>query len=247
METNIQAGNSALKAKGTTSRLGQHCSITLPIKLRGSRTIKLRSSVSSRGIIIGRIGRSPQLIRLGYESSLERACGLLALADSDTVDIVEQPFTLRYLDEHWKTRRYTFDYMITKRDGTRVAVEVKNSAQAAKSQVIAKVRRAAAKLVPEHADEVTVFSNHHFTRTEVENSELIVNCQKQIDDDADAQISATIKAQQGGMTISDLVRLSGLSGRGFPAVLRAMYRKELSWPQDRLIGPKMIVGREAVQ
>lgn len=231
------AVKSALKSRELTP-------VTLPTGLRGSRRIQMRSSVSSRGSIVARIGDAHQLIGLGYESSQERACALLALADSDTTDIVEQPFTLRYDDETGKTRRYTFDYLISKRDGTRIVVEVKNAMQAAKPHVIAKVRQAAIRLVPSHADEVTVFTDRHFTRVEVENAEQIVNCQKEVDDDADVQISATIQSLQGGIKISDLVSLTGLAERGFAAVLRAMYRKELSWPKDQLIGSKMLVGRE---
>ena len=169
----------------------------------------------------------------------------MALADSATVDIVAQPFTLRYADETGRTRRYTFDYLITNRDGARIVVEVKNAMQAAKPHVIAKVRQAATRLVPSHADQVTVFTDRHFTRVEVENAEQIVNCQKEIDSDADEKISSTIRSLQGGIKISDLVSLTGLSERGFSAVLRAMYRKELSWPKDQLIGPRMVVGPEA--
>ncbi len=219
--------------------------VTLPTGLRGSRRIQMRSSVSSRGLLVARIGDADRAIGLGYESSQERACALLALADNDTADIVEQPFTLRYDDETGRTRRYTFDYLITKRDGTRIVVEVKNAMQAAKPHVIAKVRQAAARLVPSHADEVTIFTDQHYTRVDVENAEQLVNCQKEIDDDADAQISTTIQSLQGGMRISDMVSLTGLAERGFSAVLRAMYRKKLSWPKDQLIGPKTVVGREA--
>ena len=218
--------------------------VTLPTGLRGSRKIQMRSSVSSRGLLVARIGDAHRAIGLGYESSQERACALLALADNDTADIVEQPFTLRYEDETGRTRRYTFDYLITRRDGTRIVVEVKNAMQAAKPHVIATVKQAATRLVPSHADQVTVFSDRHFTRVEVENAEQIVNCQKEIDSDADEKISSTIRSLQGGIRVSDLVSLTGLAERGFSAVLRAIYRKELSWPKDQLIGPKMVVGRE---
>lgn len=102
-------------------------SIRLPEALRGSRKIQSRSRVSARGILVSRFRNSSHLSLTGYESSTERAFFLVAAADPNTVDIVEQPFTLRYIDGSGRTRRYTFDYLVTMRDGRRIAVEVKSS------------------------------------------------------------------------------------------------------------------------
>ncbi|WP_299281812.1 TnsA endonuclease N-terminal domain-containing protein [uncultured Tateyamaria sp.] len=221
--------------------------IQLPQKLRGSRKIRSRSAISARGIIVARIRGAKRLMRIGYESSLERSFALMALAEAETVDIVEQPFTLRYIDADGRTRRYTFDYLVTKRDGRRIAIEVKTSQQAKKPKVIAQISDAASRLVPDYADEVFLFTERNFTRTQVENAEQFVNCQREIDPDADDQLAEVISTLKGSMTVSDLVKVSGLAERGYPAIVRAMYSNLLHWRRQALIGPKTLVSREVVQ
>lgn len=221
--------------------------IQLPQKLRGSRKIRSRSAISARGILVARIRGAKRLTRIGYESSLERSFALIALADANSADIVEQPFTLRYVDKIGKMRRYTFDYLVTMRDGRRIAVEVKHSQQAKKQKVIAKITDAALRLVPDYADEVFLFTERNFTRTQIENAEQFVNCQRELDPDADDQLAEIISTLKGNMTVSDLVRVSGLAERGYPAVVRAMYNNLLHWRRATLIGPKTIVSREMVQ
>ncbi len=221
--------------------------IELPQKLRGSRKIRSRSAISARGILVARIRGAKRLTRIGYESSLERSFALIALADTNSVDIVEQPFTLRYVDTIGKMRRYTFDYLVTMRDGRRIAVEVKHSQQARKQKVIAKIGDAASRLVPDYADEVFLFTERNFTRTQVENAEQFVNCQREIDPDADDQLGATIAGLKGSITVSDLVKVSDLAELGYPAVIRAMYNNLLHWNRKALIGPKTMVSREVAQ
>ncbi len=221
--------------------------IQLPLPLRGSRKIRSRSSISARGTIVARFRCTNRLARIGYESTLERAFVLIALTDCNTADIVEQPFTLRYVDAGSRPRRYTFDYLVTMRDGRRIAVEVKNSQQASKPQVISKVSYAASRLVPDYADEVVLFTEKNFTRTQVENAEQFVNCHRQANPDADNRVLAVISTLQGSMSVGDLVKVSGLAERGYPAVVRAMYSNLLRWHREALIGPKTMVSREVMQ
>lgn len=233
---------------GTTGEpKGRSASIQLPKALRGSRRIQSRSRVSARGILAARFRDSKRLSLTGYESSTERAFFLVALTDPNTVDIVEQPFTLRYIDEAGRTRRYTFDYLVTMRDGRRIAVEVKNSAQARKPKVVERIRQAASRLVPEHADEVFLFTEESFTRTQIENAEQFLNCQREVDPEADRQLGTAVSTLRGSTTVSDLIKISGLAERGYPAVIRAMYSGSLQWNRERLIGPKTMVRREVVQ
>lgn len=217
--------------------------ISLPIEMRGCRKIQSRSAISSRGVVVARLMGTSGLARIGYESSLERACLLIALAQHDTIDIVEQPFTLRYLDTEGKQRRYTFDYLITKRDGKRIAVEVKSSAQAEKPHVRSKIKAAASKLVPEYADEVFIFTERDYSRVQLENAEQIVNCAREIDPESDYQLRDVVDSLSGSVSISELIKLSKLAERGFPAVVRALRSNQLHWPQEQLIGPKMLVRR----
>ncbi|MDW3223403.1 MAG: TnsA endonuclease N-terminal domain-containing protein [Paracoccaceae bacterium] len=221
--------------------------IQLPQKLRGSRKIRSRSAISARGVLVARIRGAERLTRIGYESSLERSFALMALAGVETVDIVEQPFTLRYIDAAGRTRRYTFDYLVTKRDGRRIAIEVKTSQQAKKPKVIEKISDAASRLVPDYADEVFLFTERNFTHTQIENAEQFMNCQREIDPDADDQLAEIISALKSNMTVSDLVKVSGLAERGYPAVVRAMYNNLLHWDRQALIGPKTMVSREVAQ
>lgn len=221
--------------------------VRLPEALRGSRKIQSRSRVSARGILVSRFRNSSRLSLTGYESSTERAFFLVAVTDPNTADIVEQPFTLRYIDASGRTRRYTFDYLVTMRDGRRIAVEVKNSTQASKPKVVGRIREAASRLVPEHADEVFLFTEKCFTRTQIENAEQFLNCQREVDPEADRRLSTAISTLRGSVTVTDLIEVSGLAECGYPAVVRAMYDGSLHWNRQRLIGPKTKVSREVVQ
>lgn len=221
--------------------------IQVPEALRGSRKIQLRSRVSARGILAPLFRGSNRLSLTGYESSTERAFFLVALTNPNTVDIVEQPFTLRYLDQTGRTRRYTFDYLVIMSDGRRIAVEVKNSAQARRPKVVERIREAALRLVPEYADEVFLFTEKSFSRTQIENAEQFLNCQREVDPEADRQLSAAVSTLCGRTTVSELIKVSGLKARGYPAVIRALYDGTLHWNKKRLIGPKTLVSREAIQ
>lgn len=221
--------------------------VRLPKQLRGSRRIQTRSAISARGILVVRLPDTSYFTRIGYESMTERACAVISLADDRTIDLVEQPFTLRYLDNRGRQRRYTFDYLLTRRDGCRIAIEVKHAARASLPKVLEKVREAAKHVVPKYADEVRIFTDRHYTRAQYENAEQLLNCRKHLDPEADLQMEATISKFRGEITVADLVKLSGLGNRAYPAVVRALYGSSLSWPKDRIIGPKMPLERGANQ
>lgn len=233
---------------GTTGEpKGRSAPIQLPKALRGSRRIQSRSRVSARGILAARFPGTQHLYLTGYESALERAFFLVALTDPETADIVEQPFTLLYVDSDGRTRRYTFDYLVTTKSGRRIAVEVKNSTQASKPKVIKRVREAASRLVPEYADEVFLFTEKDFTRAQIENADQFMNCQREVDPEADRQLSIAVSKLTGSTTVAGLIKMSGLVERGYPAVVRAMYSGSLRWDRQKLIGPKTMVSQEAVQ
>lgn len=221
--------------------------IRLPEQLKGCRRIQTRSAISARGILVVRLPDTSYFTRIGYESMAERACAVISLADGRTVDLVEQPFTLRYIDRLGRQRRYTFDYLVTRRDGRRIAIEVKHAARARLPKVLEKIREAAKHAVPKYADEVRVFTDRHYTRVQYENAEQLLNCRKHPDPEADALMEGTIRKFHGEITVADLVKLSELGNRAYPAVVRALYGNLLSWPKDRLIGPKMPLRREANQ
>lgn len=74
-----------------------------------------------------------------------------------------------------------------------------------------------------------------------------MNCQREVDPEADLQLIAAISTLRGSITVTDLIKVSGLAKRGHPAVVRAMYDGSLHWNRQQLIGPKTTVSREVVQ
>lgn len=62
---------------------------------------------------------------IDYESSLERDFVLLADWDHDVCAIVAQPLRLDFMDRTGRKRRYTPDFLVTRRDGARSLHEVK--------------------------------------------------------------------------------------------------------------------------
>ena len=85
----------------------------------------------------------PRIIE--FDSKLEQRVLWLLLARPDVWDIREQPASLGYVDGAGKSRRHTFDFLVTLQSGRRYAVVVKPERRVCKSRFLrglADLRRA---------------------------------------------------------------------------------------------------------
>jgi hypothetical protein len=191
-----------------------------PAPSRASRIPSRRSRGSGRAVVIG--GANPSAILC--ESILEKKILLLLLACPDIVDIVEQPPAVTFLDEKGRERRHVFDFLVKKRDGSTIAVDVKPSTR------VARFKPTFLKIIEKigsYADAYVLLSEENFTRDELHNAELIQAVRRDPNPSYDDNIRALIADMHGCVRIRDLVEESGLDGGGFRAIVRLIAAKEL--------------------
>ena len=84
-----------------------------------TRQFSLRGRCNFRGEIV-HDGRAVR-----FESLLEYHTSLVLLADQRVANLVEQPSAIQYTAMDHCTHRHTFDFLVTLKDGRRIAVLVK--------------------------------------------------------------------------------------------------------------------------
>lgn len=228
-----------------TEVLSKCTAVTLPALPRGCRKITMRSRFSARGYIVADLPSLPgQAQRIGYESLLERSFVLLMLARSDVIDLVEQPFTIKYKDDQGRSRRYTLDYLVVLANGSRLAVEVKASRRALEKTVRERLQEVKLHLSAELADDVYLFTDDDFEPWMAVNAGQLLFCRKFADPSSDVLIASLIANLNGETTIRDLVKMSGIGQRGYMAAVRAIYSGQLLTVKKGIFGPRTTVVKE---
>lgn len=221
--------------------------VILPTPPRGCRKIGLRSKFSVRGHFVARVKGGTEICRIGFESKLEWDFAALALARNDVFDIVEQPFRTAFEDRLGKTRHHTFDYLVTSKCGQRTAVAVKVAQRVRNSNIIEDLKMIKAQLSPDHADEVALFTNEHFEPWQAWNAHHLLACRKTVDEDADDILLDVTKGLGGVMSIEHLVRMVGLGGRAYQAIVRAIFDGLLTLETKGRIGKNTLVSKGLTQ
>jgi hypothetical protein len=180
-----------------------------------------RSRGSSRSSIVG--GAEPR--RIYCESGLEEKAAYSLLADPNVVDLWEQPAAVEYVDEYGKKRRHTFDFVVLLKDGTRIAIQVKPWKRSEKWRAI--LARIAAQMPRRFADFVLLLTERDLPRDLVHNSVLIHAVRRDPPRGYDEQLREIVATLNGSVKVADLVKHSGLEGRGFRAVVRLIANGEL--------------------
>jgi hypothetical protein len=137
---------------------------------------------------------------------------------------VEQPPAVVFLDEKGSERRHVFDFLVKKRDGSTIAVDVKPSIR------VARFKPTFLKMIEKigsYADAYILLSEENFTRDELHNAELIQAVRRDPNPSYDDNIRALIANMHGSVRIRDLVEESGLDGAGFRAIVRLIAAEEL--------------------
>lgn len=223
--------------------------VTLPAPSRACRRIGLRSRVSARGTLVAALPSQPPR-RVGFESNLERSFILLMLARPDVVDLVEQPSRTTYAAPDGRPRTRTLDFLVTLADGRRLAVEVKRAERARATGPRAELARLAAQLDPRLADGVALFTDEHFEPWEAANAATLHEARKRPDPAADAALTAATAQVRGTVAVRDLAALTGLpgpGGRGYRAVVRALFAGTLRAVTRGLLGPASLVAVSEVR
>ena len=214
------------------------CPITLPAASRASRKIATKSRFSVRGFVVAVFPEEPDGRRVSFESGLERDFVLLMLARRDVASIVEQPFSLTWIDGAGRPARYTPDFLLTLTDGRRLAVEVKRAERVRRKRIDTTLAAIAAQLPAELADGVALFTDEHFQAWEAVNAAQLHEARKRPDPEADHALANAAEQLNGDIGVGSLAALLGLGGRGFRSILRGISGGGLRLVTRGIIGPQ---------
>lgn len=193
---------------------------------RASRsTIKPSRGGSRVRIVAGNPRREMRL-----ESYLEAKAAFVLLARRQTADLEEQPPAVAYLDEDGVSRRHTFDFRQTLRDGTRILIAVKPWQRAVETDLPRTLRQIARYVDPAVADKVALLTDRRLGRDAVHNARLILSVEADLDPAADAIVADLVAKLQGDTTLRQIAQSSGLDGRAFRSGIRLIATGRLGVP-----------------
>ncbi len=194
-----------------------------PLRSTGSRSFPARSRSSVRGFLSALLPAEEQWRQIIYESNLERQAALVLLARPDIWNLRDQPPKVAFTDPRGRTAHHTFDYLAQFRDGTKWAIAVKPEARVERIGFRNTLARIRADLPRRFADEVVLVTERNFHPAEVSNAEILHMFRMHRDPEADGIIAELLAQGSAESRIEDVVTESGLAGRGFRAVVRAIY------------------------
>ena len=209
----------------------------LPRASRASRKIKIGDKGSVSGALIA------NNFRTWFESQLEYWILLILLARWDVVDVWEQPTPVEYVDDDGVVCHHTFDFLVTLRDGTRIAIAVKPAAKVVETRIQRTVDLIAEQMSPAFAHYAHLLTDKCFTVDDQINAQLIHAVKDDDEPEDDAVVAKLIQKLRRETTIAKLVEASGLKGYGFRAVVRAIGDGRLKLTEPCVIDDDSIVAR----
>lgn len=220
----------------------EHCDrgMQLPEPPTAARRISMGSKHHFTGALVFGEGGGKTM---EVESHTEMQIALVMLARPEVIDLENQlPF--RWTDDQDVQRTHYFDFRVTLRNGSRVALIVKSAHKAATATFQATARRIASQVPQAFSDRVCVMTEKHLDPVEVHNAELI-HAVRAPDPEADAAICSVVNGVIGAVRIGDLAEQTGLRGRGFRAVVRQIRSHYLMLAAHERIAPDAFVRRRA--
>jgi hypothetical protein len=213
-----------------------------PCQSRATRFINLRSRGSHRGALRATYKGVDRMVV--FESLLELHCLYILMSDTAVVDIWDQPTAIGFVDINGRWTRHTLDYLAYYADGRIIGFAVKpyrkvwdeNGHPSDFWHNMRRVRTAA-------GHPVRIVTERSFSRIQIQDARTTHRYSRQSDPDADIQVKRTIAGLHGALPISTIRDLSGLGGRCFGAVVRAIHSGVLTKAEERRINIDCLVER----
>ncbi len=212
---------------------------SVPLKSRATRKFSWKNRDRCSGSIV--VSLNGVMITLHFESKLELMVIMFLLGRGDVVEIWDQPPHVTYLKADGSIGKHTYDFRVVLDDNSVIAIAVKPKAKAAKAAFQADMARVAQATPKSFADHVVVMSEADFTRAQVINATRYFEFSKDIDLEADVVVRDVIKDINGAISIAEVVGQTGLAGRAYRAIVRAVFANEISPVADGVISHKTIV------
>lgn len=198
-------------------------SFRFPRPSRSTRHISPRSRASLRGALVAQLPADRHPRRIVFESKLEQRVLHLLLARPDIRDIWDQPPSITYRAEDGRDKRHVFDYLATFISGRRIAIVVKPAQRASRPSFQNEFQLIRASTNVAFAHDVILVTDQSFNPAAARNAARLHEFRRFADPEADICIRNLIATFTGETTIAEVVSNSGLGGRGFRAVFRAIY------------------------
>jgi hypothetical protein len=182
--------------------------------------------------------------RLQFESAIERTVALSFVVDPDVVDIWDQPPAIEYRIKG-RVRRHTFDFLVVRRNGERIAIAVKPEAKLrspmralrkdATSQVdfLTSISEMAKQMPREFAHGIDVFTENNFSHHHRIGFQKILSAAIDAPNHADAAVDEFACSMRAPVHVPDLIALTGTSSLGFHAIARAVFNGTLEVPDRK--------------
>lgn len=195
----------------------------LPAPSRAARLPSARSRASSRSLLATKLPADDHWRYVWAESKLEQRVFFLLAAHPDSWDIQEQPPAITWTTAGGKPERHFFDFLLTQHSGQRFAIAVKPAEIVARRGFRAHLQRIREATPLSFAQHVVLITDRSFTRAEADNAERLHQFRRFPDPEADAAVAAILQGLTTETTIASVVEASGLGGRAFRAVFRAIF------------------------
>ena len=167
---------------------------------------------------------------------------MLALAEPDTIDVLEQVGPIPWADELDNVHDHFLDHVVLKADGRRIGLTDKPYAQVTKAfgeEIVQVSREGRAGGQIDHLYLVTEYGRDP---VKLYNAELMRGC-RDADTDADTDARAVVAEMMRDATLKELTQLIGMGPRGFRALVRLIGSGELTLLQEEKISKDTQVTR----
>lgn len=218
-----------------------------PLPSVATRKIPMRSRTSCRGFVPVWLASEQWWRRVVFESQLELMFIQLILSQGNVYDIWEQPPAVRYIKENGKSAQHYFDFLITWMDGSKTAWAVKPFELVQRRKFEQEIALIASQTLKSFANEVRLFTDAGFQRYDAVNAARFQQFSKSPDPVADDAVAEQISVLEGSTTIACIVEQTGMSGRAYRAVVRAVFRGDLRQVKGGLIDYPTLVKRGVTQ
>lgn len=215
-----------------------------PAQSRATRFIALRGRGSYRGALTAVFAGINRMVV--FESLLELHCLHVLLSDLTVVDIWDQSPPVRFRNINGKWTTHTLDYLVAYADGRMVGYAVKPFAKVVdKDGQSTEFARNMRRVRTAAGHEIRIVTEKSFSMVQVQDARIMHRWSRQADDEADAVVRRVIRTLRGNFPIRTIKDLSGLEGRAFGAVVRALRSGLLVKAEAKRIDIDTLVQRHA--
>lgn len=176
-----------------------------------------------------------------FESHLERKAASVLVARPDIVHLWDQPPAVNYKDYDGSWRRHTFDFLATRRCGTRFAIAVKPAELVKLRNFDARLRLIAQQVPPSYATGVILVTEKMISDDDFSNSLLLRSVLLDTDFEAYELLTSIVGSLNGATTVAHLGKTLRRNNGGFRAVVRLISEGVLVKVGPGLLSPKTLV------